>query len=269
MAIRLLALDLDGTVLGPDMKPVAEATEAISEAVSQGIRVMLATGRRYASSAAYAREIGLPPGPIIVYNGAVIRHFPEGGVIAKTPLPMDVARRVIDLCRQRHYYLLSFIGDDHYASFEDHRVNEYARIAGAFPSGTGDLREFLFEEPSKMLIMGDEEQLREARVELEQELGDRLSITCSFHFMLEINDYRANKARALEHVTGMFGFKVDEVMAMGDSLNDIEMIRWAGLGVTMSHADETVKRAANWVTQGGCGIGVAEAIRRFVLKTPA
>lgn len=92
--IRLIALDLDGTVLGPDVRPSRRDEEAIHAALARGVHVMLATGRTYTSGASYARELGLPPGPLIAYNGAEAREYPDGGMLLELPVPMAEAREV-------------------------------------------------------------------------------------------------------------------------------------------------------------------------------
>ncbi|MCR4397789.1 MAG: Cof-type HAD-IIB family hydrolase [Firmicutes bacterium] len=264
--IKLIALDLDGTVLGPDMKPVECARQAIRRALSNGVRVVLATGRSFWSGAAHASDLGLAPGPLIAYNGALVREFPDGPDLRELPVPLDDARVVIELCRTNGIYLQIYQDDRCYASMDCEWVTRHTRITGRVPSGIGDLASFLKKAPPKLCVMGDARELELASRLVREALGDRLSVTRSLPFVVEFLHPQASKGKALEFVAAALGIRREEVMACGDSANDLDMIEWAGVGVAMGSAGEEVKAVADWVAPGGCGEGVASAIERFVLN---
>jgi hypothetical protein len=116
-----------------------------------------------------------------------------------------------------------------------------------------------------MAISHDEKQLLDMEGKLKASYGDRLHITRSKPYFLEVMHCEANKAKALEVIARHYGIERQEVMAIGDSYNDLEMIEWAGLGVAMGNAFKSIKDAADFVTASNDEEGVAEALRKFVL----
>ncbi len=265
--IRLIALDLDGTVLGPDMRPAWRAREAIREAVARGVRVALATGRNFESSSSYARDLGLPRGPIIVLNGAAVREYPGGRHLLVKPLQLDIARDVIRFCKENRLYCQLHKDDETFSSMDCEWVRRHTEITGKAPAAIGDLQEYLHAPPLKLCIFGNKSELDFAVKSIGGMGGDRVYLTSSFPFVLEITDPGATKGSALEFSAGLLGIDRCEVMACGDSLNDVDMIEWAGVGVAMGDAVEAAKKAAHWVAPGGYGVGVAQAIERFVLNS--
>ena len=117
-----------------------------------------------------------------------------------------------------------------------------------------------------MAICNDEKQILDMERNLKLNYGDNLHITRSKPCFLEVMHREANKAKALEVIAGHFGIDRQEVMAVGDSYNDMEMLEWAGMGVAMGNAYQSVKDIADFVTASNEEEGVTEALRRFVLK---
>jgi len=233
--------------------------------LARGVRVMLATGRIYGSSAACARDLGLPPGPLIAYNGALVRDFPDGPVLGERPVPAGVARRIVQFCRQYGLYVQVYQDDQIYASAETEWTARYTGIEGRLPVICGDLLEVMRHDPPKLLVMGTEPELSFAEKGLKELLRERIHLSSSLPFTLEITDAAATKGHALKMVAGTLGFERSEILAVGDGMNDIEMINWAGTGVATADAGPAVKAAADWIAPGGWGDAVVQAIERFVL----
>lgn len=246
--------------------PPGQARTAIQDALARGVKVMMATGRTYASSAAYARELGLPAGPLIAYNGAEVREYPGGELLRAEPVAMADACTVITFCQEHRLHLHIYQNDLCCASLETAWTDRYRPITGISPVQTGDLLTLMRQNTPKQLIMGTEEQLRLAEAGLAERLGERVHLARSFPFMLEITHPLATKGRALQWVAARLGLDRSEVMAIGDGANDADMIRWAGTGVAMNHAAALVKGEADWVAPGGTETGVADSIQRFVLS---
>jgi Cof subfamily protein (haloacid dehalogenase superfamily) len=144
----------------------------------------------------------------------------------------------------------------------------YSRLAGVEIKLIDDLIGGLesYEAMKIMAISNNEETLLTIEQTLKTKYEDMLHITRSKPHFLEIMHPEADKAKALEIIAKHYGIERHEVMAIGDSYNDIEMLEWAGLGIAMGNAFETVKDAADFVTASNEEEGVAEALRRFVLQ---
>jgi len=265
--IKLLALDLDGTLLGPDYRLVPESREAVRAALDRGVRVMLATGRFYAPTAEVAGELGLPVGPIIAENGAKVYEYPTGKVLTEHPLPVEEARKVASFGRERGLTLYCYQQGRCYFSHRSAWVDVFRQMnRGRVPDWFGDLASVVDGTTTKMVLMTDPAEVEGVAAALRELVGDRLHINRGFPFALEITHALANKGTALEWVAGQLGLDRSQVMAVGDSPNDMEMVAWAGTGVAIDTGEEELKALADWVAPGGPGIGVARAIQHFIVE---
>ena len=264
MALKLIAIDLDDTLLDASQQLTARTLEVIRRAMDAGVAVTIATGRMFQSALPFAEKLGIEL-PLITYNGALIRRGTSGETLFHRPIEADLAQEVGELFRQRGWYLQKYVDDRLYVPELDSNAlfyADYARVE-AIPLGAGFYR--MKEAPTKMLSMGDKAELGEIRGALAERYGSRLYMASSKQRYLEMVDMRVNKGQALEYLAGTLGIRQDEVMAIGDSMNDIDMIEYAGCGVAMGNANETVRAAAQFVTLTNAKDGVAAAIEKFVL----
>lgn len=262
---RLVAIDLDDTLLDNDLKISERAKKAIWRAREQGVQVTLATGRMFRSAVPYARELGINL-PLITYQGALVRNSHSGEVLYHRPVPRQLVRPVIEVIEPFGYHVQLYHEDNLCMEKLTPEGEDYARLAGVEITLVEDLRRFC-PEPTKILIVNyAEEKLDLMAGILREKFGEQLYITKSKPYYLEILHPQATKGQALKVVARYFGVPREEVVAIGDSFNDIEMIRYAGLGVAMGNAREEVKRYADYVTRANCGDGVAEVLEEFVLK---
>lgn len=272
LSIRLIAIDLDGTLLDHDLSFRPESKEAIAAAVRRGITVTLATGRMYQSAAPWAEVFGLSEGPLIVYNGALVRHWPNGRTIFHRPVEPDLALLVAEFCRDRGIYLQAYFDDNYYVPAEGEKSELYRSISGVKGIPVGGIVEFLDSRPvddaapTKLLVIDDPERLDQVQKELHNLMGERVYLTRSFPFFLEILAERVSKGAALRAIAKDLEIQTADIMAIGDNFNDLPMIEAAGVGVAVAGAPEKVRVRANYVTRGEAGDGVTEAIRRFALE---
>lgn len=263
MNIRLVALDLDDTLLDEQQQLSERTISALGRAMNAGVAVTIATGRMYCSTVPFARQLGIAL-PLITYNGALIRQMSSEQTLFHRPIELSLAVELADLFRQRGWYLQKYVGDRLYVleMNEDARYYaEYAKVE-AIPQGEDFYR--LTEAPTKMLSMGSAAELATIAAEVNRRYAGRLFVAASKQRYLELVDVQVNKGRALEFLAGSLGIRRQEVMAIGDSMNDIEMLQYAGVGVAMGNANPTVKAAADFVTCSNAEDGVAVAIERFL-----
>lgn len=265
MPIKLIATDLDGTLLNENYGIPPRTRAAIAEAARRGIIFTIASGRMYRSAEKYARQLELPEVPLITYNGAWVRRFPDGETISYRPVPLTEALSIADLCEERGWYLQVYLNDQCYVPEYNERARLYERISGKPVQAAGAISKFLKEPPTKVLISADEAVIPEITAAVRSLVDDRLFLASSFPFFLEGTDRRATKGQALADVAAQLGIHRSEILALGDSFNDIDMLEYAGCGVAVAHARDEVKAGADYICQEPGAEGVAEAIEKLVL----
>lgn len=262
--IRLIGIDLDGTLVMNSHEVSERNIAAIRAATARGVTVALATGRPHVSAEQFAERLGLDGVPIISFNGAIVRRPGEREAMFEAPVPADLAAAIVEDCvahrRHIHYYL----ADTMYVTRMSHWALLYARRTGLVPVTAGDMRRFAGRAPIKILVCLAPEEAPDMLSEEQERYGDRLIVTRSMPEYIEYLSREAGKGKALAWLAGQMGIPMEQTMGLGDMLNDLELVEMSGLGVAMPHAPEAVKAAAQYVAESGPE-GVAEAIEKFAL----
>lgn len=269
MRRRLLAMDLDGTLVGPDLIVSPRNRAALRAAREKGVFVTLATGRMLRGTLPFARELSLTT-PIICYQGAMVADPVTGEVLLHRTVPMVLAREVLDLAEARGWHIHYYVDDVMYVDEMTPQVTLYTSIVtDAMPRAVGNLRGFLDQvpygrEPTKLLVIGDETATTATLAELRERFSGRLYITRSLPTFAEVTNSECSKGAALAWLADRLGVAQADTMAIGDALNDLEMVGWAGMGVAMGNAVPELA-AARYHTSAVEQDGVAEAIERYLL----
>ncbi len=252
-----MALDLDGTLLGPGDTLAEEARVALGALAARGVVVALATGRMLCSAAGVQERLGVP-GPVVAYNGGLIR-LPDGRAV-EHPVALEDARLVGRVCRERGWYLQSYQGDALFVPEDEPRAREYGRIAGV--PYTVDPRRVWAPEvpPLKLLVIEPAERQPEVRQGLGPLVRGRLELANSYAHYLEITAAGVDKGTALAELCHLLGIDAGEVLAVGDGENDLPMLRFAGMGVAVGNASPAVRQAAPRRASAPFGRGVVEAV---------
>lgn len=263
-AIRLVAIDLDGTLVGEDLKISDADSAAIERASAEGIEVCIATGRLFSAARPFAEELGLS-GFLIPLNGAAVFEILTGEMVRAVPLDVDVARTALDALRERRFRVQLYYGDRLYLDGVDERTKAYLRLARVEPVIVPDLRALLVGSapaepgPMKVLGIGAEADVMEQVRELGAKLGPKANVFRSLRQYLEVTDPRANKGSALAWVAAQRGLDASHVAAIGDSDNDAPMLSWAGRSYAVGGATPLAIASAKRVV-GPIGTGVAMAL---------
>lgn len=278
-AYRLIALDLDGTLLNSRGEISGADAAALRAAAAAGCLVVLASGRMTANIRPFYGALGID-GPTIGYNGALVRDADRAGagVIQETPLPARYADELIDYARRERFHLNYYLGEKVYAG-DDPELRRfadlYSRQTGAEFNFVPDLTCFRGREPTKAIIVTDATVAGEPDPRHRDELyqvwharwGAEVTVMRTNPEYLEFYHLRAGKGRALEALSRHYGIEQALTMAIGDNYNDLSMLQWAGCGVAVGNAGEDVKAAADWVSSRSNDQGaVAEAIDQLVLR---
>jgi Cof subfamily protein (haloacid dehalogenase superfamily) len=272
MKYRLLALDLDGTVIGRDMRIPAGTAEAIRLFQARGGRVTLATGRTVRTTVPFADELEVD-GPLICYQGALVKDHRSGAVIYHEPVPPALAAEAVRRLLAAGVYVHAYIDDELYVPWNGEEVAFYqtfSEIKLAIHE-VGDLAAFVASHaPTKLLFIADEDQVEPHLTGLQEHFSDRLHVVRSHAHFGELTAPGCTKGRALAQLAGSLGIDREAVAAIGDHYNDLEMVRWAGLGLAVRSAPPELIEAAAATIDGPEQAGLAAAIRRFLIaESPA
>jgi Cof subfamily protein (haloacid dehalogenase superfamily) len=269
--IKLIVVDIDGTIAGRNNAVAPAVKAAIREAIDRGIKVGVATGRMYQSALRFHQEIGANV-PVMAYQGAWIQDPETQQVYRHLQVEPAIARELIDYFEQPHLpeelSVHVYVDDKLYVKAVKQDTEEYIQRSSVTPHRVEDLREVLSTAPTKILAMHSDVDLIES---LLQDLKgrysrDRLHVTTSVPIFLETTNPAVNKGTAIDLIAReLLGIDASEVMAIGDNYNDVEMLSYAGWGVAMGNAPPAVQAQANWVAPSVDKDGVATAIRQFVL----
>jgi len=263
--IRLLAIDLDGTLVNERLEMDPRDVGAVRAASTAGVAVVLATGRMFKSSLRYAQPLGLT-GPIINYQGAVVREIASGEVWYRCELTVPMQQRVLALAEPKDWHVNAYVDERVYTARARPEADLYARVAMVPYEVVGPLSRWVRQESTKMVLVDLDPADVPARIaELTDWMGDVARVTRSLDWFVEVINPEVSKARALAMVATRLGVAQAEVCAIGDNTNDVEMVSWAGFGVAMGNAPAALKSVAKYVTGRIEDAGVAQVIERFVI----
>ncbi len=263
--IRLVAIDLDNTLLGSDLSISAANRNALERARDAGVVVAIATGRMFQTALRIVSDLG-PDMPIAAYNGALIRTRDSGETLCSTPIDPEEGGRVVRFLWDFGVAFQAYFDDELYVPRLTPASAYYSSKYGAAVHVLGDIDEFARRASLKYLIIEDPARVDSVRRALEAFIGPGLRIMRSQPELLEIVDSRVSKGRALRHLAHRFRIDIAHTMAIGDSENDIDMLREAAVGVAVSGAGRDVQAAADYVVASNDDDGVAEALDTFVLR---
>lgn len=265
MKYKLVAVDIDGTLVGEDLVIRDNIRRALHQCAQQGLVVTLATGRMFQSTKPYAEKLGLDV-PLITYNGALVKHSGTGEVYHHRTIPLELAHEIVRLCKELGLHLHTYVDDEYYVEEYSDWSRRYEEISGVTGHAVGDLEKFLTREPTKFIISEEPEKLEQYIDYLWEKLSPKLYLARSRPIFLEILHPSVSKLEGLRFLGECLGIQLSEMMAIGDAYNDVEMLKGVGLGVAMGNAPPDVQAQADWVTAGIEEEGLVVALEKFILK---
>ena len=263
--IRLLALDLDGTLLNDSKKISPQTIEGLSCLSKKEVRIVIASARPPRSVRHIYADLKLDTLQIN-YNGALIWDEPGGRAVFHRPLAGKLVRAIIEMSRDLfEEVLVSCEVMDHWYTdqIEEKHTTETGRLFR--PDVIAPLEEFFEIDTTKLLLSAEPNIISRLEAELLENFGDQVTILQTDEHLLQIAHPNVGKAQALQRVAGHYGVAMNQVMAIGDALNDVGMLQLAGIGVAMDNAHSAVKAVADWVAPSNNDHGVHAALVRFGL----
>jgi Cof subfamily protein (haloacid dehalogenase superfamily) len=276
MPIRLLALDLDGTALDTHGSLTDAVRRSVDSVRRREIQVVICTGRRFRTALPMAESLGLS-GSIVVNNGVVVKQIETGKTLQHEYLPRDLYDEALALMRGTGPPLVYIDAHETRTDMLTERVDdahafqrEYLADNTEHYREVEDLAVAKPDEVIMMSTMADENTVRELESRAKEALGERVRThaimnKCYQGQILEFLSPTSGKWSALERLAKAEGIAPEEIAAVGDDWNDVEMIDRAGLGIAMGNAVEPAKRAAEVVVRSNAEGGVIEALERVLL----
>jgi Cof subfamily protein (haloacid dehalogenase superfamily) len=259
------AVDLDGTLVESRQPVHPEVIAAVKRVMAAGIAVTIVTGRMVVGAKPFADLLGLD-GEIICYQGAVIADARTGRFEREVALPNALALRAYAVAKAHDFHIQFYRDDRFYVEENNAYAQLYARTSGSEPIVVPSLPEaFEGRDSTKVNIVTDPARTPGALALFTDALGSDAYVTRSNPEFVEILNARVDKGAALRLVAGRLGVAMENVIAIGDSYNDLPLLRAAGFSVAMGSAPDELKALADAVVGDVEHDGVAEAIERFVL----
>ena len=270
MSIKLVAIDLDGTLLNDHHEINQPVVDCIKKARRAGVYIVLSTGRPLSGTKSQLEVLGLDNEDdyIITYNGALVLNTKTWDVVAERSLTRADYLEIDYLARSLNVHL--HIADKKAMYTANRDISQYTVLESHLVNMPLHYRtpEEIAENvlAVKMMMIDDPEILSGAFKKIPAEYFEKYTIVRSTPYFLEVLNSNASKGLALKELSEHLGVKKAEVMAIGDAENDLSMIEFAGTGIAMGNASETVKAAADYTVATNLEDGVKEAFERWVLK---
>jgi len=273
LPIRLIALDIDGTIIGDDHEIAERTSNAVRAALERDVAVSLVTGRMVSSAMRFARDLGLS-GPIVGYQGGLIRAMPLpdsrrlGKLLLHTPLPVEAARSILEWTRAHDLdphvnHLERFI-----LRADDPKAEDYSAFMGAHAELVPDLLAAIDHPVTKVLAVGEPPIPTEMAPLARAEFAGRADVTISHPRFLEFVAPGVSKGRAIRWLARRLRIPLAATLAIGDQWNDLEMLVEVGHGTAMPSAPAEVRAAARYIAPPLEDDGAARMIEDLVLAAP-
>lgn len=267
MTYRLLALDIDGTIMDGDLIVPPAVCAAIAAAQARGVYVTLATGRMYGATLPYARQLNIGD-PLICYQGALVRHPLTDEVYVHEVMPGALAAEAVTLLHQAGIFTIAYIAERLCIAAYRPELDLYQRMhpEGAEIVVAPDLAALVAAEPpTKLLFIADPPTIERQLPRVAAHFAGRATVVRSHQLFGELLPLGITKGTALAVLAARLGVPRQQVMAIGDQENDLPMIAWAGLGLAVGNAVPAVRAAADAVIPSVRDAGVAWAIERYLV----
>lgn len=265
---KMIALDMDGTLLN-EKKEISKANiEAIKFARKKGIKVVLATGRPTKGIEKYLKELDLIDDNeyVVSYNGALVQEVKSGRVIAKNTMTYDDLIYLYELSKELKVNIHALT----LTSCITPKTNEYSILEATMNDIPLEVIDFNDVDRNttivKIMFVDPEDNLNRVIKQLPESLYNKYTIVRSAPFFLEFLNKKVNKGFGVELLAKKLGIKKEEIICVGDAENDIHMIKYAGLGVAMGNAFPEVKKIADYITKTNQEDGVAHVINKFIIN---
>ena len=260
--IKMVVTDIDGTIYSPETGITDNVKVCINKLVQNNIMVIIATGRTYSSAKTVADKLGIKY-PLICYQGGLVNSY-DGEILDVKYLDMAPAKEIIDDFRKRNIHLNVYVEDKLYVEDDNQYIKDYIGDKGIDYWKVNSFNELDFTKLNKLLAINYDTEFIDKLINELSNKYPQLYVVKSAKYFCEIANKQATKGNAIKFLANKYNFKLNEVMAIGDQNNDIEMVETAGIGVAMGNGTEQIKQKADYITDTIENDGFVKAINKYV-----
>ena len=263
MDYKLVAMDLDGTLLSDELEITDRDRQAVKRLLDNDIKLILASGRPMQSMLNYAKQLDVDL-PLVSSNGALVYNIKEDNISFKTLIPTEVTKEIIAYAKERSFPL-SIYTKEEIITLDDKMAQGHLEHEGIEAKKVDSITE-LEKDVVKILFYLEDKVLRtEVKSYLTQEYKDLLYITQSEEGFFEIMNQKSSKGKAIKYMMEDMEIPVERTVAIGNNYNDLTMFEVVGLSIATANAPTEVKKRVDYVTKEPTDSGVAHAVDKFIL----
>jgi len=261
--IKLVATDIDGTILIPEKQFTKGVKNCIKRLREFGVKVVLVTGRMNAAAELVAKELNLDT-PVISYQGGLVKE--NGKVLYERYLTEDESEKIINWAKSENIHINLYNGDILYSENDNYEIQRYSRRQNV-NYVVKPFSEIKKERVNKILAIdyNNATRINKFEQELPKEFPDLYIVKSTPHF-LEFSNPEASKYCAVKFLQDYWNIKEEETLTIGDQNNDIALLEAGGLKIAMGNATDSLKFVANYITDSVENDGFVKAMDEFVLK---
>lgn len=265
MEYKLIAADMDGTLLNDNGEITPKTVAAIKQAVSSGVIFTVSTGRPIQGVDKYNGLLNLKA-PIITYNGAMIVESGTREVLFSKTLMCGDALSILRIGNDLGTTMCIWAGNKLYCNIHNERVDDYKKLSGVEPIVIDDYNALAKSGITKILWYDEPNVIADVQQRLKAVQFNKVTYCTSKPIFLEFFNSEVSKAEAMKTIGEIYNIKREQMIAIGDGYNDLPMIEYAGLGVAMANAPDGVKQKSDYITEqsNNCD-GIAEVINKFII----
>lgn len=267
MSIKLIAIDLDDTLLRDDISVSDYTKKTLQAAMAKGVKIVIATGRMFQAARPWGQAIGLDDVPMICYTGALTGLCESGKIIRNVTVEKETALDILQTVREEGWYAHTYIDDELHVPYYDWRTKAYERQCGVKAHVDGEFFYHPEKAPTKILVCEYyDKKMKEIETILKEKYAGSVNQVKSKPYFFEMNHKECSKGNAITAMCELYGISIREAMTFGNGNNDVSMLSITPWSFAVANASASAKAAAAHVTASNNEDGVAKAVEKYVLE---
>ena len=264
----MIVTDLDDTLLNSEKKISPVDLEAIMKAQEAGVKFILCSGRPTFAMRDLAAEIKAAEydSYILSFNGSIITECKTGENIFEASLKKEDLHLMYDFSKKHNTHILTYINDEVVSETESEYIDVEVDLTKMNHRIVKSFKEYVDQSAVKCMLLAEPAYLKKVEEELKKEYGDRYSIAISKPFFLEVTKLGIDKGVAVKKLAEKLGIAIEEVIAVGDSFNDLPMLKAAGTSVAVENAHPEIKKQVDYIVKSNNDGGIADLIEKFIFN---